>query len=75
MLGEFVIRRVGEFPCMMGGSLVGSVTILASAFAQNMVTIVLLIGVGTGMSAVTCFNLVFVLFSFFRHLLMKVYKH
>ncbi|XP_078337158.1 monocarboxylate transporter 13-like isoform X1 [Crassostrea virginica] len=52
VLGEFVIRRVGEFPCMMGGSLVGSVTILASAFAQNMVTIVLLIGVGTGCSCI-----------------------
>lgn len=48
VLGEMVIRRVGEFPCMIGGALGGSLTLLASAFAPNMVTIVVLIGVGTG---------------------------
>lgn len=48
VLGEMVIRRVGDFPCMIGGALGGSLTLLASAFAPNMVTIVVLIGVGTG---------------------------
>lgn len=48
VFGEMVIRRVGDFPCMIGGALGGSLTLLASAFAPNMVTIVVLIGVGTG---------------------------
>nr|XP_011415084.2 monocarboxylate transporter 13-like [Crassostrea gigas] len=52
VLGEMVIRRVGDFPCMIGGALGGSLTLLASAFAPNMVTIVVLIGVGTGCGCV-----------------------
>lgn len=52
VLGEMVIRRVGEFPCMIGGALGGSLILLASAFAPNMVTIVVLIGVGTGCACV-----------------------
>lgn len=52
VLGEVVIRRVGELPCMMGGALGGSLTLLASAFAPNMTTIVVLIGLGTGCACV-----------------------
>ncbi|XP_056008755.1 monocarboxylate transporter 2-like isoform X2 [Ostrea edulis] len=46
VVAELVIRRVGEFPCMMAGSLLGSLSFLAAAFAENVTTIVLLIGVG-----------------------------
>ncbi|XP_056008756.1 monocarboxylate transporter 6-like isoform X3 [Ostrea edulis] len=48
VVAELVIRRVGEFPCMMAGSLLGSLSFLAAAFAENVTTIVLLIGVGGG---------------------------
>ncbi|XP_048748353.2 monocarboxylate transporter 2-like [Ostrea edulis] len=48
VVAELVIRRVGEFPCMMAGSLLGSLSFLAAAFSESVTTIVLLVGVGGG---------------------------
>ncbi|XP_048748339.2 monocarboxylate transporter 2-like [Ostrea edulis] len=48
VVAELVIRRVGEFPCMMAGSLLGSLSFLAAAFLQSVTAIVLLVGVGGG---------------------------
>lgn len=46
--GGVVIRWAGEFPCMMVGSIVGCLCFGAAAFAENLITVVLLIGVGAG---------------------------
>lgn len=46
--GGMVIRWAGEFPCMMVGSIVGCLCFGAAAFAENLITVVLLIGVGAG---------------------------
>ncbi|XP_048748347.2 monocarboxylate transporter 2-like [Ostrea edulis] len=48
LIAELVIRRVGEFPCMMAGSLLGSLSFLAAAFSKSLIAIVLLVGVGGG---------------------------
>ncbi|XP_062597379.1 monocarboxylate transporter 13-like isoform X2 [Saccostrea cucullata] len=52
VIGEMVIRRVGEFPCIIAATLLGSACILSSAFAQSMTTVVLLIGIGAGCACV-----------------------
>ncbi|XP_061197577.1 monocarboxylate transporter 6-like isoform X1 [Saccostrea echinata] len=73
VIGEMVIRRVGEFPCIIAASLVGSISILASAFAQSMTAIVLLIGVGTGCACVfpTLLSYVYISRSFPRKYVSK----
>ncbi|XP_048748365.2 monocarboxylate transporter 6-like [Ostrea edulis] len=48
LVAELVIRRVGEFPCIMAGSLLGSLSFLAAAFSESVTTIVFLVGVGGG---------------------------
>lgn len=59
-----MIRWAGEFPCMMVGSIVGCLCFGAAAFAENLITVVLLIGVGAGRtppppSPITINNLLF----------------
>ncbi|XP_061197579.1 monocarboxylate transporter 13-like [Saccostrea echinata] len=48
MVGNLIMRYVGEFPCMMVGSFIGSVSFIVAVFAQNVTTVVLLVGVGAG---------------------------
>jgi hypothetical protein len=49
IIGNHLMRWAGEFPCMMVGSLVGSLGFIAAAFSQNVTTVVLLVGVGAGL--------------------------
>ncbi|XP_056008762.1 monocarboxylate transporter 6-like isoform X3 [Ostrea edulis] len=48
IVGNHLMRWAGEFPCMMVGSLVGSFSFITAAFAQNVTTIVLFVGLGAG---------------------------